>query len=34
MALNTSKLHSTEPDSDFRYVATEIEMLSNGLFEN
>lgn len=34
MALNTSKLHCNELGSDFRYVATEIGMLSNGFFES
>ncbi len=34
MALNTSKLHSNELGYDFRYVATEIGMLSNGFSEN
>jgi hypothetical protein len=34
MALNTSKLHCNELDSDFRRVATEIGMPSNGFFEN
>ncbi len=34
MALNTSKLHFNELDSDFRCVATEIGTLSSGFFEN
>ena len=34
MALNTSKLHCNELDSDFRCVATEIAMPSNGSFES
>gem|GEM_PF-4956987 len=33
-ALNTSKLHCNELDSDFRCVATEIATLSSGSFEN
>ncbi len=33
-ALNTSKLHFNELDSDFKYVATEIGTLSNGFFES
>ena len=34
MALNTSKPHCNELDSDFRRVATEIATLSNGSFES
>ena len=34
MALNISKLHCNELDSDFRCVATEIAMPSNGPFES
>jgi len=34
MEHDTSKLHCNEQGSDFRYLATEIEMSSNGFSEN